>query len=190
MCVSLQDLHPGNILVREAGGGNTSRSTHTNASTSSSAPQSSSSSRSSSSSSHPQQQQQQQQQVQPARTWLGWCMAGLRSLSPPPPPKLVLLDTGMTAQLTPSDQGHLIAFFRALTMHDGEQLGRAILEMSEQYTCKVCRRSAGEGACLRASHKVQLDAHACTLRLDSCMQNIQRFLVMVNRVMGLCCAGS
>lgn len=52
------------------------------------------------------------------------------------PPKLILLDVGMIAELTPSDRSHLIAFFKALTKQDGEQLGHAILDMSEAHTCK------------------------------------------------------
>mmetsp|Transcript_7773 Transcript_7773/g.20706 ORF Transcript_7773/g.20706 Transcript_7773/m.20706 type:complete len:638 (+) Transcript_7773:257-2170(+) len=64
--------------------------------------------------------------------WLSWLLQGLVQL----PPKVVFLDTGMIAELSKPDQGHLIDFFRAMTKQDGEQLGKAILEMSERHTCK------------------------------------------------------
>eukprot|EP00967_Tisochrysis_lutea_P029257 scaffold34163_cov22-Tisochrysis_lutea.AAC.1 len=48
----------------------------------------------------------------------------------------LVADTGMIAELSKPDQGHLIDFFRAMTKQDGEQLGKAILEMSERHTCK------------------------------------------------------
>lgn len=43
----------------------------------------------------------------------------------------------MIAELSKPDQNHLINFFKAMTKQDGEQLGSAILEMSERHTCKV-----------------------------------------------------
>ncbi len=67
--------------------------------------------------------------------WLGW----LRAVWPRGPPQLVLLDTGMIAELSQSDQRSLISFFKALTKQDGESLGNAILNMSERYTCKVSK---------------------------------------------------
>jgi aarF domain-containing kinase len=54
-----------------------------------------------------------------------------------PPPRLVLLDAGMIAELQPSDQGNLVNFFKALTRQEGEKIGRAILTLSERHTCKV-----------------------------------------------------
>ena len=41
-------------------------------------------------------------------------------------------------QLRPTDQRNLVDFFRALTRQEGENLGRSILTLSEQHTCKVC----------------------------------------------------
>ncbi|GFH25969.1 ABC1 domain-containing protein, partial [Haematococcus lacustris] len=49
---------------------------------------------------------------------------------------LILLDTGMIAELSKPDQAGLITFFRALTKQDGAGLGQAILDMSERHTCK------------------------------------------------------
>lgn len=50
-------------------------------------------------------------------------------------PKLVLLDVGMVAELTPEDQHNLVGFFKALTSQDGEALGQNILGFSENQTC-------------------------------------------------------
>lgn len=50
-------------------------------------------------------------------------------------PKLVLLDVGMVAELTPEDQHNLVGFFKALTSQDGEALGQNILDFSENQTC-------------------------------------------------------
>ncbi|DBA94718.1 hypothetical protein WJX77_012360 [Trebouxia sp. C0004] len=50
-------------------------------------------------------------------------------------PKLVLLDVGMVAELTPEDQHNLVGFFKALTSQDGEALGQNILDFSEHQTC-------------------------------------------------------
>lgn len=50
-------------------------------------------------------------------------------------PQLVLLDTGMIAELSASDQRSVVDFFRALTRRDGERLANAILDMSERHTC-------------------------------------------------------
>ncbi|KAI8467919.1 MAG: ABC1 family-domain-containing protein [Monoraphidium minutum] len=50
-------------------------------------------------------------------------------------PQLVLLDTGMIAELSAVDQKNVVAFFRALTSRDGEKLAHAILDMSERHTC-------------------------------------------------------
>ncbi len=60
-----------------------------------------------------------------------------RAMGLEPQPQLVLLDAGMIAELAPHDQRNLVAFFRALTKQEGEQLGRTILTLSEQHTCKV-----------------------------------------------------
>lgn len=54
----------------------------------------------------------------------------------PPPPKLVLLDAGMVAELDSHDQKSLVEFFRALTNQDGEDIARNVLPLSEQHTCK------------------------------------------------------
>ena len=50
-------------------------------------------------------------------------------------PQLVLLDTGMIAELSAQDQRSVVDFFRALTRRDGERLARAVLDMSERHTC-------------------------------------------------------
>lgn len=50
-------------------------------------------------------------------------------------PQLVLLDTGMIAELSSTDQKNVVAFFKALTSRDGERLAHAILDMSERHTC-------------------------------------------------------
>ncbi|KAF5831929.1 T23J18.5 [Dunaliella salina] len=60
---------------------------------------------------------------------------------PSPMYPLMAPDTGMIAELSKPDQGHLIDFFRAMTKQDGERLGMAILDMSERHTCKVTLRS-------------------------------------------------
>ena len=69
-------------------------------------------------------------------------------------PQLVLLDTGMIAELSALDRKHLISFFSALTRQDGEAMGRAVLKMSEAKTCKVGAlegrggaKAGGGGAC-------------------------------------------
>ncbi|MEW5303093.1 MAG: hypothetical protein WDW36_005820 [Sanguina aurantia] len=54
----------------------------------------------------------------------------------PARPNVILLDTGMVAELNPADQQNLVSFFRALTTQDGEQVARMMLAMSEQHTCK------------------------------------------------------
>ncbi|KAL6769703.1 hypothetical protein ACKKBG_A32035 [Auxenochlorella protothecoides x Auxenochlorella symbiontica] len=54
--------------------------------------------------------------------WTGW---DLRL------PRLVLLDVGMTARLTPADQGRLVAFFGNLTRLDGRGLADAIVSFSD-----------------------------------------------------------
>lgn len=51
-------------------------------------------------------------------------------------PQLVLLDTGMIAELSSTDQKNVVDFFRALTCRDGERLAHAILDMSERHTCR------------------------------------------------------
>ncbi len=111
-----QDLHPGNILVREPGDAT------------------------------PEEEAQWREQGGPVwRMAARWLPSWLR---PRGPPKLVLLDTGMIAELTRADQGHLINFFKALTKQDGERLGRAILDMSELHTCQVwvaAGRGKGQG---------------------------------------------
>ena len=48
------------------------------------------------------------------------------------PPRLVLLDTGMIAELTPADQQAVVRFFQAITRQDGEVVARTILAMSEE----------------------------------------------------------
>ncbi|KAK9843517.1 hypothetical protein WJX81_006871 [Elliptochloris bilobata] len=53
----------------------------------------------------------------------------------PPAPHLVLLDTGMVATLTPSDQRNLVQFFKAITSKDGQALAHNILAFSEGQTC-------------------------------------------------------
>lgn len=58
-----------------------------------------------------------------------------RNVVMPPTPQLVLLDTGMIAELSRADQSSVVSFFRALTQKNGEALGRAILRMSEAHTC-------------------------------------------------------
>ncbi|KAJ9526905.1 hypothetical protein QJQ45_017721 [Haematococcus lacustris] len=65
--------------------------------------------------------------------WAGWLSSALPMCFPP---KLILLDTGMIAELSKPDQAGLITFFRALTKQDGAGLGQAILDMSERHTCK------------------------------------------------------
>lgn len=50
-------------------------------------------------------------------------------------PQLVLIDTGMTAQLSTEDQRNLIAFFKALTRQDGSEVARSILTLSEDGMC-------------------------------------------------------
>jgi hypothetical protein len=44
------------------------------------------------------------------------------------PPKLILLDTGMIAELSDRDQVGLIQFFKALTQQDGEMIGKVRAE--------------------------------------------------------------
>lgn len=56
---------------------------------------------------------------QRVRQWLG---AGA--------PRLVLLDTGMAAELDQTDQRNMVRFFKALTKRDGEAIARSILTMS------------------------------------------------------------
>lgn len=51
-------------------------------------------------------------------------------------PRLILLDTGMIAELNRDDRTNLIEFFRALTQQDGEHIARTILDLSESHTCK------------------------------------------------------
>lgn len=58
-------------------------------------------------------------------------------------PNVILLDTGMVAELNPADQQNLVAFFRALTQQDGEQVARMMLAMSEIHTCKVRHLASG-----------------------------------------------
>ena len=74
------------------------------------------------------------------RTWGSAAVQLLSSLfhveMTEPPPRLVLLDAGMIAELRPSDQHNLVNFFRALTRQEGEKIGRAILTLSEQHTCR------------------------------------------------------
>ena len=69
------------------------------------------------------------------------------SLSSPPLPvrERARLPPLPRPQLRPTDQRNLVDFFRALTRQEGENLGRSILTLSEQHTCKVKggeRRSA------------------------------------------------
>eukprot|EP00878_Enallax_costatus_P014058 GHUV01014700.1.p1 GENE.GHUV01014700.1~~GHUV01014700.1.p1 ORF type:complete len:690 (+),score=243.48 GHUV01014700.1:426-2495(+) len=58
-----------------------------------------------------------------------------RNVVMPPTPQLVLLDTGMIAELSKSDQHSVVQFFKALTKQNGEAVARAILSMSEMHTC-------------------------------------------------------
>eukprot|EP00775_Hariotina_reticulata_P001577 gene1577-1918_t len=58
-----------------------------------------------------------------------------RNVVLPPTPQLVLLDTGMIAELSKSDQHSVVQFFKALTRQNGEALARSILSMSEMHTC-------------------------------------------------------
>ncbi|KAF8054611.1 ABC1 family protein [Scenedesmus sp. PABB004] len=58
-----------------------------------------------------------------------------RNVVMPPTPQLVLLDTGMIAELSKADQTSVVQFFRALTKQDGGGIARSILAMSEMHTC-------------------------------------------------------
>jgi aarF domain-containing kinase len=53
-----------------------------------------------------------------------------------PPPRMVLLDAGMVAELLPIEQENLVGFFRQLTRQDGGGIAHAILSLSERHTCK------------------------------------------------------
>eukprot|EP00879_Flechtneria_rotunda_P001028 GHRR01001165.1.p1 GENE.GHRR01001165.1~~GHRR01001165.1.p1 ORF type:complete len:760 (+),score=252.82 GHRR01001165.1:251-2530(+) len=58
-----------------------------------------------------------------------------RNVVLPPTPQLVLLDTGMAAELSVTDQRSVVQFFKALTQQNGEGIARSILLMSERHTC-------------------------------------------------------
>lgn len=49
-------------------------------------------------------------------SWSNWLRASLLRL----PPKLILLDTGMIAELSKQDQTNLVSFFKALTKQVGQ----------------------------------------------------------------------
>jgi predicted unusual protein kinase regulating ubiquinone biosynthesis (AarF/ABC1/UbiB family) len=66
-----------------------------------------------------------------------------RNVVMPPTPQLVLLDTGMIAELSKSDQHSVVQFFKALTKQNGEAVARAVLSMSEMHTCPNPERFVG-----------------------------------------------
>lgn len=74
-----------------------------------------------------------------------------RNVVLPPQPQLVLLDTGMIAELSSNDQRSVVTFFRELTKQNGEGIARSILAMSEMHTCPdperfvVCLRDMFNG---------------------------------------------
>ncbi|KAK9803443.1 hypothetical protein WJX73_001415 [Symbiochloris irregularis] len=51
-------------------------------------------------------------------------------------PHLVLLDVGMTAELSPDDQTHIIQFFKAITAKDGSALAQNILSFDDSQSCQ------------------------------------------------------
>lgn len=50
-------------------------------------------------------------------------------------PHLVLLDVGMTAELSAHDQSHIVAFFKAITAKDGSALAKNILTFDDNQKC-------------------------------------------------------
>lgn len=52
-------------------------------------------------------------------------------------PHLVLLDTGMIAELSARDKDNLVNFFKAVTCKDGAMLARRILEFAPDQPCAV-----------------------------------------------------
>jgi aarF domain-containing kinase len=78
-------------------------------------------------------------------------------------PQLVLLDTGMTAELARGDQQSIVAFFRALSRQDGAAIARAVLDMSDR-EARPCRDPAAFERDLRAMFD-SMDAE--TLRVYS-----------------------
>jgi len=65
-------------------------------------------------------------QDRPKTAWTAW-----RNQNP----KLVLLDAGMVAELTPQDQKRVLTFFQALTRIDGADVARTILDMAVHPKC-------------------------------------------------------
>lgn len=65
-------------------------------------------------------------QDRPKTVWTGWGQSS---------PKLVLLDAGMVAELTPQDQKRVVTFFQALTRIDGADVAQTILDMAVHPKC-------------------------------------------------------
>jgi predicted unusual protein kinase regulating ubiquinone biosynthesis (AarF/ABC1/UbiB family) len=78
-------------------------------------------------------------------------------------PQLVLLDTGMTAELARGDQQSIVAFFRALSRQDGTGIAKAVLDMSDK-EARPCRDPVAFERDLRAMFD-SMDAE--TLRVYS-----------------------
>lgn len=62
-------------------------------------------------------------------------------------PHLVLLDTGMIAELSARDKDNLVHFFKAVTCKDGAALARRILEFSPDQPCAVRCAVAADCRC-------------------------------------------
>ncbi len=60
-------------------------------------------------------------------------------------PHLVLLDTGMIAELSASDKDNLVHFFKAVSHKDGAELAQRILDFAPDQPCPVRVGLWGEG---------------------------------------------
>jgi aarF domain-containing kinase len=50
-------------------------------------------------------------------------------------PHVILLDVGMTAELSKKDQVNLLEFFKAVTLRDGRTAAECTLRLSKQQNC-------------------------------------------------------
>ncbi|KAF8067109.1 ABC1 family protein [Scenedesmus sp. PABB004] len=91
-----------------------------------------------------------------------------RNVVMPPTPQLVLLDTGMIAELSKADQTSVVQFFRALTKQDGGGIARSILAMSEMHTCPDPERFV---SCLAAMFE-GLDPEVIRTRTSEVLQDM------------------
>lgn len=69
-------------------------------------------------------------------------------------PHLVLLDTGMIAELSAQDKDNLVHFFKAVTCKDGAMLARRILAFAPDQPCEVLHVNTYMGRCLPSVHSL------------------------------------